>query len=105
MVINIVGFGVICTCLNDKSRAILFVLHSTTPSQQNHYWLDAFHRKIADNSWGLTIGKLLLLERTACLGIISAIITFVAFYAQFSESASVQKYNGTVYNLDEFFGI
>uniref|UniRef100_A0A914X1B0 Uncharacterized protein n=1 Tax=Plectus sambesii TaxID=2011161 RepID=A0A914X1B0_9BILA len=85
---NFVGFSVVCTSLNEKSRAFLSVLHGILPT--NHgvsIWLDAFHRKITDNSWGLTLGKFMLLERTACLALVGAMVTFVTFYAQFNESA------------------
>uniref|UniRef100_A0A914XI23 Uncharacterized protein n=1 Tax=Plectus sambesii TaxID=2011161 RepID=A0A914XI23_9BILA len=90
MILDLFGLGIACTSINDKSRSILSILHRIIPDDNSvRFLLDSFHRKIADNSWGLTLGRFLIFERTACLGIASAMITFVAFYAQFSESSSV----------------
>uniref|UniRef100_A0A914XEN8 Uncharacterized protein n=1 Tax=Plectus sambesii TaxID=2011161 RepID=A0A914XEN8_9BILA len=58
-----------------------------------HRWVFTFHRKSMATSWGLTIGKFFLLERSAFIGLMSAMITFLALYGQFAESDSPK--NGT----------
>uniref|UniRef100_A0A914VGU8 Uncharacterized protein n=1 Tax=Plectus sambesii TaxID=2011161 RepID=A0A914VGU8_9BILA len=85
---NFAGYSYICTWLNDESRAIRDHLHDVGPANQNiHHWLECFQRKVTDYGWGLTIGKLVLLERTSVMTICGALTTFIAFYAQFNTSA------------------
>uniref|UniRef100_A0A914VFJ1 Uncharacterized protein n=1 Tax=Plectus sambesii TaxID=2011161 RepID=A0A914VFJ1_9BILA len=87
VVTNFAGYSYTCTRLNDKSREIFDHLHSIGPASQNiHQWVECFKWKVTDYGWGLTIGKVFLLERTSVLSICGAMTTFIAFYAQFNTS-------------------
>uniref|UniRef100_A0A914VJA1 Uncharacterized protein n=1 Tax=Plectus sambesii TaxID=2011161 RepID=A0A914VJA1_9BILA len=88
MVLNFLAYNFICTCMNEKSRALTAELHTILPHNPNIFiWVETFHRKISDVSWGLTLGKFFLMERTAFVGLISAMITFLALYGQFAQTA------------------
>uniref|UniRef100_A0A914V2B3 Uncharacterized protein n=2 Tax=Plectus sambesii TaxID=2011161 RepID=A0A914V2B3_9BILA len=87
MIYNFLGYTFFCTYLNEKSRGVEAYLHEILPHNGNIFrWVDTFHRKSADTGWGLTIGKFFLLERTAFIGLMSAVVTFLALYGQFAES-------------------
>uniref|UniRef100_A0A914XP44 Uncharacterized protein n=1 Tax=Plectus sambesii TaxID=2011161 RepID=A0A914XP44_9BILA len=88
MLFNFLGFNCLCTWLNDKSRAVGAILEEILPHNQTIFiWISTFQRKVSDTSWGLTFGTFFLMERTAFIGLISAMITFLALYSQFADSA------------------
>uniref|UniRef100_A0A914X2T6 BTB domain-containing protein n=1 Tax=Plectus sambesii TaxID=2011161 RepID=A0A914X2T6_9BILA len=81
MVLDFLAWNFICICVNEKARALTAELHTILPHNPNIFiWVETFHRKISDVSWGLTLGKFFLMERTAFMGLISAMITFLALY-------------------------
>uniref|UniRef100_A0A914X5G3 Uncharacterized protein n=1 Tax=Plectus sambesii TaxID=2011161 RepID=A0A914X5G3_9BILA len=51
--------------------------------------IDHVMHKVNDWSWGVRIGKLMVMDRTTCIAILSAMITFVALWAQMSANAEM----------------
>uniref|UniRef100_A0A914VCQ8 Uncharacterized protein n=1 Tax=Plectus sambesii TaxID=2011161 RepID=A0A914VCQ8_9BILA len=93
------GYSILCILLNGKSREIRSLLYDFGPiNPTNRKWLDFFQRRTIDNSWGLTLGKVVILEQTTLLTIIGAMSTIIALYAQFkSVDPSKAVFNGLNY--------
>uniref|UniRef100_A0A914VH35 Uncharacterized protein n=1 Tax=Plectus sambesii TaxID=2011161 RepID=A0A914VH35_9BILA len=76
--------------LNEQSRRVRCCLYQIFPFDQSiKSGIDHVMHKVNDWSWGVRIGKLMVMDRTTCIAILSAMITFVALWAQMSANAEM----------------
>uniref|UniRef100_A0A914UN43 Uncharacterized protein n=1 Tax=Plectus sambesii TaxID=2011161 RepID=A0A914UN43_9BILA len=103
---TLLGISISSIRLNEQAHSIQGPLRNCIPeSFEMKVLIDQFYRKAIDSSCGITLGKMVLLDRAALLTIGGGMLGFIALWSQFAADSQGNCANGASNNTSSYLNM